>query len=301
MIIAIDIGNTNTSIALLDVGEGLKPSLTKGDQAKARSRPVPTKGKKSKIIRVESVETGFKGCYEKCLSKALSALVGEAQRVKREAGKSKSKITKTNNASRLTIDDVIICSVSPKALTIAKACVKKVFKISPKIIGKDIIVSIKNKYDDPKQVGQDRLVCAYAAIELYGAPAVVVDLGTAITFDVISKRHEYLGGMIVPGIRLSAEALYNKTALLPKISIHKPKRLIGKTTEESILSGIFYGYGEMIKGIIDLLSKQFHQEPKIIVTGGFSDLMKHYVPEYKCIVEKELIFKGISFLVKRQS
>lgn len=282
MIIAIDIGNTNTSVALIS-------------------------GKK--ILKTDSVETGFRECFEKHLSKALRAI---SQDARAQEHKSTRRSGKTNDASsargetspekcfggRVTIDEVIICSVSPKALTIVKACVKKVFKVSPKIIGKDIIVPIKNKYDDPKQVGQDRLVCAYAAIELYGAPVVVVDLGTAITFDVISKRHEYLGGMIVPGIRLSAEALYNKTALLPKISIHKPKRLIGKTTEESILSGIFYGYGEMIKGIIDLLSKQFHQEPKIIVTGGFSDLMKHYVPEYKCIVEKELIFKGIALLIR---
>ena len=141
------------------------------------------------------------------------------------------------------------------------------------------------------------MVCAHAAVELYGAPVVVVDLGTAITFDVVSSKHEYLGGMIVPGIRLSAEALYDKTALLPKIEIHKPKRLIGKTTEESILSGLCYGYGEMITGLIDLLSKQWKERPEIIVTGGFSDLMKHYVPEYKCIVEKELVFKGIQLLV----
>ena len=256
MMIAIDIGNTNTGIALLDCRE--------------RSRPVR---------KVEYVKTGFQGCFEKRMIKALRAMDYEST----------------------ALDSVVVCSVSPKALTIVKRCVKKVFNVSPKVVGKDIIVPIKNRYEDPRQVGQDRLVCAYAAMELYGAPAVVVDLGTAITFDVVSKRKEYLGGMIVPGLRLSAEALYNKTALLPQIDIHKPKRLIGKTTEESILSGLFYGYGEMIKGVIDLLVKQSHEEPKIVVTGGYSDLMRHYVPQYKCIVERDLIFKGISLLVKCQS
>jgi type III pantothenate kinase len=93
---------------------------------------------------------------------------------------------------------------------------------------------------------------------------------------------------------LSAEALHEKTALLPKIEIHKPKRLIGKTTQESMLSGIFYGYGEMIKGLIDLLSKQLNEKPNIIVTGGYSDLMKYYVADNQCIVDTELIFKGIA-------
>lgn len=255
MIIAIDIGNTNTGIAVVSCRDS------------------------SRVVTTDYVKTGTRGCYEQRLTKALRQILLDAGR-------------------KMPAAEIIICSVVPKALTIVRRCVKKVFDTSPKVVGKDIIVPVKNKYKDPKQVGQDRLVCAYAAAEFYGAPAVVVDLGTAITFDVVSKKKEYLGGMIVPGIRISAEALYDKTAMLPKIEIHKPKSLIGKTTEESILSGIFYGYGEMIKGIIDLLVKQFHQEPYIIVTGGYSDLMKHYVSDYKCIVEKDLIFKGMAFLKK---
>jgi len=254
MLVAVDIGNTNTGIAVIA-------------------------GKK--IMRIESVKTGVRGCYEKRLAKVLRALSSELRAQSSEQIK------------------VIICSVVPKATAIASRCVKKVFKTNAKIVGKDIIVPIKNKYTNPKEVGQDRLVCAYAAVELYGVPAVVVDLGTAITFDVVKKgawHHEYLGGMIVPGIRLSAEALFEKTALLPKIDIHKPKRLIGKTTEESMLSGIFYGYGEMIKGLIDLLSKDLKIKPKIIVTGGYSDLMKHYVLDDACVVDKELIFKGMVLL-----
>jgi type III pantothenate kinase len=262
MFIAIDIGNTNTGIAVIDVETQNFASL-----------------QKPKIIRVESVRTGIRGCYEKRLSKALRALVSSELRAQ------SSELTK-----------VIICSVVPKATAIAARCAKKVFKATPKIVGKDIMVPIRNKYGEPEQVGQDRLVCAYAAVELYGAPAVVVDLGTAMTFDVVSVKKEYLGGMIVPGIRLSAEALFEKTALLPKIDIHKPKRLIGKTTEQSMLSGIFYGYGEMIKGLIDLLSKDLKTKPKIIVTGGYSDLMKHYVLDDACVVDKELIFKGIALL-----
>jgi|GEM_PF-538319 len=260
MLIAVDIGNTNTSLAVMN-GET--------------------------VVTSESVKTGLRGCYEKRLTRALREIAG---------GRRRAQGNKDAAA-----DEIVICSVVPKALTIAKRCVSKVFKVSPKVIGKDIIVPIHNKYKDPDQVGQDRLLCAYAAVRFYGVPAVVVDLGTAMTFDVVSRRAkagpaDYLGGMIVPGIRLSAEALYEKTALLPQIEIRQPKRLIGRTTQESMLSGIFYGYGEMIRGLIGLLCRQLKQEPRVIVTGGFSQLMRRYVACADCVVDQDLIFKGMAAL-----
>ena len=158
------------------------------------------------------------------------------------------------------ISRAIICSVVPKASKTLEDMLKKTVPVD--IIGRDIMVPIKNRYKNPKQVGQDRLVGAYGAMKIYGCPLIVVDLGTAITFDVISAKGEYLGGAIVPGIRLSAESLFLKTALLPNIEIQAPRHIIGKTTQESILSGLFYGYGSLCKGMIDLLSSQlsFHSE-----------------------------------------
>ncbi len=252
MIIAIDIGNTNTGLALI---------LDK------------------KILVTESVPTGFRRCDEQRLTSSLRRL-------------SKKAIVTGNDHI-----DVIVCSVVPKALVIVKRCVKQVFHTRAQVIGKDFIVPMTNTYDDPLQVGQDRLVCAYAAAEMYGVPAVVVDLGTAITFDVLSAKKEYFGGLIAPGIRLSAETLFDQTALLPKVVIQKPKQVIGKNTQESILSGMFYGYGEMIKGVVDLLVKELGQDPKIIVTGGFSDVMINYIPHYPCIVNRDLIFHGIALIV----
>lgn len=260
MIIAMDIGNTNTSLAVVN-GE--------------------------KVMAVESVKTGLRGCYEKRLTRALRAIAGGQRRAQ--------------GNKDAAADEIVICSVVPKALTIAKRCVKKVFQLSPRVVGKDIVVPIDNKYKDPDQVGQDRLLCAYAALRFYGVPAVVVDLGTAMTFDVVTarrgaRRADYLGGMIVPGIRLSAEALYEKTALLPQIEIRQPQRLIGRTTQESMLSGIFYGYGEMIRGLIGLLCRQLKQRPRVIVTGGFSQLMRRYVACDDCVVDQNLIFKGMAAL-----
>ncbi len=222
----------------------------------------------------------------------------------------------------------IICSVVPKASKALEDMLKKT--VSVDIIGRDIMVPIKNRYKNPKQVGQDRLVGAYGAMKIYGCPLIVVDLGTAITFDVISSKGEYLGGAIVPGIRLSAESLFLKTALLPKIEIQAPRHIIGKTTQESILSGLFYGYGSLCKGMIDLLSvsigpiastskrlrrRQRSDEAisvKVVMTGGHTRLMKKFVsPKIRnksschsresgnpinTIIDEDLVFKGIYFL-----
>jgi len=199
------------------------------------------------------------------------------------------KIFKTYAISR-----AVICSVVPKALMTLEAVLNQ--RVPVDVIGRDIIVPIKNRYKDPGQVGQDRLVGAYAAMKIYGRPLIVVDLGTAITFDVVSAKGEYLGGAIVAGIRLSAESLFLKTALLPKIEIKAPRHIIGRTTQESMLSGLFYGYGSLCRGFIDLISQQLKIRPKVVMTGGHTRLMKKFVSPKIRIIDEDLVFKGIYFL-----
>ena len=192
------------------------------------------------------------------------------------------------------VSKAVICSVVPKSSKTLEDILKKTVPVD--IIGRDIIVPIKNCYKNPKQVGQDRLVGAYGAMKVYGRPLIVVDLGTAITFDVVSAKGEYLGGAIVPGIRLSAESLFLKTALLPKIEIKTPKHIIGKTTQESMLSGLFYGYGSLCRGFIDLISHEMKVKPKVVMTGGHTRLMKKFVSPKIRIIDEDLVFKGIYFL-----
>lgn len=194
------------------------------------------------------------------------------------------------------IKGVIVSSVVPNLNLMVEAESLKYLYISPKVVGKDLIVPLKNCYKDSKQVGQDRLVGAYAAMKLYGHPVIVIDLGTAITFDVVSVKKEYLGGVIVPGIRLSAESLFLKTALLPKIDIKAPKSVIGRTTEESILSGLFYGYGSLCQGFIELISKQIKAHPKVVMTGGHTHLMKKFVSSKIRIIDDHLVHKGMALL-----
>lgn len=215
---------------------------------------------------------------------------GGARFIKRELSVRVSYLRK-----RYLPRDALICSVVPDVVPIVLGVIKRELRVAPKIVGKDILVPIINRYKKPEQVGQDRLVCAYAAKMMYGAPAIVIDLGTAMTFDAVSQKGEYLGGIIVPGIRLTAESLVEKTALLPKVRIKRPKQLIGQDTKNSILSGIFYGYGSLCDGLIGMLVKEIKGRPIVVATGGYVREMKQYAKKIQ-VTDKHLIFKGLSML-----
>ncbi|MDD4879842.1 MAG: type III pantothenate kinase [Candidatus Omnitrophica bacterium] len=173
------------------------------------------------------------------------------------------------------MDTAIISSVVPKATPVIKKAIGKKYKIRPLVLGENIKAPIKNLYRRPKQVGQDRLVDAVAAKELYGYPAIVIDFGTAITFDVISKKGEYLGGLIFPGIETSLNALSQKAALLPKIKVAAPKGLIGRDTADSMKSGVFHGTGALCDGVIAKLKAKYGPM-KVIATGGHAALIAKY-------------------------
>lgn len=201
------------------------------------------------------------------------------------------------SAERYAIKRVVICSVVPRTLAVLSRKIRSAWGIKPLVVGRDVKIPIVNRYKSPRQVGRDRLLCAFAARELYGAPAVVIDLGTAITFDGISAKGDYLGGVIIPGLRLSAEALFEKTALLPRVSISEPKNLIGRSTEESIQSGLFNGYGALCDGMVDRLGEAMDCHPKVVMTGGYADVMRRFMKRRVTAVDGELIFKGMALLL----
>ncbi|MCX5707684.1 MAG: type III pantothenate kinase [Candidatus Omnitrophica bacterium] len=170
---------------------------------------------------------------------------------------------------KYAIDTVIVASVVPQATRKLETALKKLKAKPVLILGKNLVVPIKNRYQFPKQVGQDRLVDAFACVKLYGSPAIVVDFGTAITFDVISRKQEYLGGMILPGIETSLSALKEKTALLPKVKLSRPpKEIIGRNTRDSILSGIIFGFAGLTDNLIKKLKLKLGKRTLVIGTGG---------------------------------
>ncbi len=203
-----------------------------------------------------------------------------------------------NDLARLNIDDAIICSVVPNASKILDKDLKKLLKWRPYIIGKDIKVPIKNLYRKPKQVGQDRLVNAYAGITLYGSPLIVVDFGTATTFDAVSKNQEYLGGMILPGLGISLIALNQHTALLPKIKLNKPKEFIGRDTKNSMLSGIVYGFAMLTDNLAIMIKDKIGRSALVIGTGGYINLIRTYCKGFDKI-DNDLTLKGLNLIYNK--
>lgn len=174
------------------------------------------------------------------------------------------------------VDGLIVSSVVPKVLTALERKLSRLLNVKPLVLGRDLDYGIPNLYKYPSQVGSDRLVNAVAAKKLYGSPLIVVDFGTAITFDLISKRGEYVGGIIVPGIELSLKALSRAAALLPEVELKKPRALLGKETKESMISGAIYGFSALCDGIVARLKKEYGYKPCVVATGGLSKRIAAY-------------------------
>lgn len=199
------------------------------------------------------------------------------------------------------ISDIIISSVVPNLMHTLPNMSRKYFKKEPIVIGPGVRTGMNILYDNPKEVGADRIVNSVAAYEKYGGPAIIVDIGTAITFDVVNKKGDYLGGVICPGIRISADALFMRTAKLPKVEIVKPDRVIGKSTNESIQSGMVHGFIGMIDYIIEKIVEETGldlSEFKIIGTGGFSQLITNE-SKYIQKTDKLLTLEGLRIIYGR--
>lgn len=201
------------------------------------------------------------------------------------------------SVENLEVQDFVISSVVPQIEDKISYAIKKGFNKKPLIIGKDLKIPIKNNYKNPYEVGIDRLVNAYGAIHKANPPLIVIDLGTAITFDIVNEKGEYEGGAIFPGIDSSIKTLFSKTSKLPMVSINETKNIIGKTTIESIQSGIFFGYCSLIEGMVNRISKHYNRDFNIIITGGNSKLIskglsiKHILDEYLSLEGIYLIYK----------
>ncbi|MFA7283121.1 MAG: type III pantothenate kinase [Candidatus Omnitrophota bacterium] len=193
------------------------------------------------------------------------------------------------------ISAAVLCSVVPRLDRVIRKDLADYTGGFVYQIGKEIKVPIENRYRFPGQVGQDRLVNAYAASRLYRAPLVVIDSGTAITFDAVSGDKAYLGGLIFPGMRISLAALSEKTALLPEAKLGKPKGLIGKDTESSILNGVVLGTAALCKELSRRIKKELGGKTKIIGTGGNIPMIRKY-SGIKMEINKELTLLGIRLI-----
>lgn len=171
------------------------------------------------------------------------------------------------------IKGTVISSVVPPIMPVLERMVDKYLGHHPLVVGPGVKTSMSIKYENPREVGADRIVNAVAAIELYVGPLIVVDFGTATTFCAISEKGEYLGGAISPGIGISTEALFTRAAKLPRIELIKPKNIIGKNTISSMQAGVIYGFVGQVDEIVNRMKEEMEGDPKVIATGGLAELI----------------------------
>ncbi len=197
-----------------------------------------------------------------------------------------------------TIDGVVVGSVVPGAQATLCEMARRYWRREPLVVSSKLDLGIRVEYSPPQAVGADRIANAVAAIQGYGAPAIVVDFGTATTFDAISREAAYVGGAIAPGLEISQEALFARTAQLPRIPLEAPPAAVGATTVGSLQSGILYGYAGLVDGLVERIRIELGEDSAVIATGGLAGVI---APLSRCIehVNLDLTLTGLRLLYAR--
>jgi type III pantothenate kinase len=171
------------------------------------------------------------------------------------------------------IKEVVLCSVVPPLVSTFEELLERYLKIRPLVVGAGVKTGVRIRMDNPREVGADRIVNAAAANHLYGGPVIIADLGTATTFDTVSREGDYIGGAISPGISTSAESLFEKAAMLPRLELIAPKRAIGTNTITAMQSGIVFGYVALVEGMVIRIQKELGEKAKVVATGGYAAMI----------------------------
>jgi len=232
-LLVIDIGNTNVSLGLFDYT---------GDETGAPESQLAQHWRMSTHREQTSDEVGL----------TVASLFAQSQRALTE------------------VNDVVISSVVPPLLPIFERVCTKLFDRPPMIVGPGIRTGMPVRYENPREVGADRIVNALAAFELMGGPVIAVDFGTATTFDCVSEHGEYLGGVIFPGIHTSMEALFERASMLHRVEIARPKSVIGKTTTGALQSGLLYGYAGVVDSMVERIRGELGADARVVATGGLA-------------------------------
>jgi type III pantothenate kinase len=215
------------------------------------------------------------------------------------AGKAAALVKKFTGAKK--IEGAVFCSVVPRATPFARKTVGAIWKLDVLELSSKTVRGVGIDYPKPNSIGPDRLANAVAARKHFGAPVVVVDFGTAVTFDVVDAKGNYIGGIIAPGLSVMTDYLHEKTALLPKIIIREVKNVVGKSTEHAMLVGAVHGYRGLIRGLLSELKRELRAKNlPVVATGGYAKLIAAKLPEIST-VEPALTLEGLRLVWQNQS
>lgn len=270
MLLAVDVGNTNTVLGLykLDAETGLPP---KGAALAAKDRADLVAHWRITTHRAQTVD---------------------------EYGVFFVNLFEMHGMSPTQVTHIIISSVVPPLDSTLRQVCESYFHLEPLFVEPGIKTGMPALVDNPTELGADRIADCVAAIERYGGPCVVVDFGTATKFEVISEKGEYLGGAIAPGLGLSAEALFSRAARLSRVDIKRPAKVIGTNTIGHLQSGLYYGYIGLVDGVLERIFAELGTKPRVIATGGLARMVaadSHYISE----IDDLLTLDGLRFLFER--
>jgi type III pantothenate kinase len=200
-----------------------------------------------------------------------------------------------HNIEKGDIKEAIMCSVVPPLVPVFQELCQRYLGVPLLVVEPGIKTGVRIRLDNPREVGADRIVNAAAAYRLYGGPAIVIDMGTATTFDVLSKEGDYLGGAIAPGMEIATEALYTRTARLPRIELARPKTAIGKNTVSAMQSGVIFGYTGLVESLVARLTQELGEEAKIVATGSYAEVIAKETEVIE-IVNRHLTLFGLQLI-----